>query len=438
MFQNTLGILGAVIALGFMVTIHEFGHFLAARYFGVRVDVFSFGFGTRLFGVKRGDTDYRVSILPLGGYVRMAGDNASEERTGAPDEFLSKPRWNRVIILLAGPAMNILTAIIIFAFYFGGVSRQPAYVDKPVIVAGISAGSAAERAGIEPGDHLVAINGAQNPTWERAHYEAAFTIPGNSVPITVDRNGQVIPATVISSMDDFDMFGYPAETVTVDTVTPGSPAYRAGLKPGDRIVSFGGTPIQSWYQFTQLVKQRQDHPSEMAISRSGHPMQLVVHPLKMDPGDGIVRWSMGFTYRPEIEQSDRGVLDSVGFSLWFNERLSRQMIDLVGQLFVGKASLKEVQGPLGIVTTSGRAARAGFKSLIFVMALISLNLGVLNLLPIPILDGGHIVMLAVETTLRHDLSLKAKERFLQVGFVFILVVFAIVMYNDVLRLFQHS
>jgi regulator of sigma E protease len=438
MFQNTLDILGAVVALGFMVTIHEFGHFLAARYFGVRVDVFSFGFGTRLFGVKRGNTDYRVSLLPLGGYVRMAGDNASEERTGAPDEFLSKPRWNRAIILLAGPAMNVLTSIIIFAFVYGGISQQPSFYERPVVVGGVSSGSAAEHAGIQPGDQLVNINGARNPTWQRAHLEATFTIPGNSVPVTIDRGGQIISGAVISSMDDFDMFGYPDEAVTVDAVNPGSPASRAGLKPGDQIVSFNGTPIQGWYQFTQLVKQREDRPSQMGISRGGHSMQLLVHPLKMDPGDGLIRWSIGFNRVIPTEQVDTGVLDSIGFSLWFNERLGKQMISLVGQLFVGRASLKEVQGPLGIVTTSGRAVRAGFKSLIFVMAYISLNLCIINLLPIPILDGGHILMLAVEASLRHDLSLRAKERFLQVGFVFILVVFAIVMYNDVLRLFQHS
>jgi regulator of sigma E protease len=405
------------------------------------VDVFSVGFGTRLFGLKRGNTDYRVSILPLGGYVRMAGDNASEERTGAPDEFLSKPRWNRVVILLAGPAMNMLTAIVIFAFYFGGVSQQYTYLDKPAVVASVPNGSAAERAGILPGDRIVDINGAQNPTWERAQYEAGFTIPGNAVSITIDRGGQLIPATVISSMDASDMFGYPAEPavpLTVETVTPGMPAERAGLKPGDTIVSFNGTPIENWYQFTQLVKQREDHPSQIVVSRGGHPIQLLLHPRKMDPGDGLVRWSMGFTRHVNTEQMDRGILDSIGFSVWFNARLSKQMIDSVGELFVGRASLKEFQGPIGIVATSGRAAHEGFRSLVFFMALISLNLGVLNLLPIPILDGGHIAMLAVESTLRHDLSLRAKERFLQAGFVFILVVFAIVMYNDVLRLFQHS
>jgi regulator of sigma E protease len=441
MFQNTLGILGAIIALGFMVTIHEFGHFLAARYFGVRVDVFSFGFGTRLFGVKRGNTDYRVSILPLGGYVRMAGDNASEERTGAPDEFMSKPRWNRVVILLAGPAMNVITSIVIFAFLFGGVTSQPAFYDKPVVVAGVSKGSAAERAGIQAGDQLVNINGAQNPTWERAQLEAGFTIPGNPIPITIDRSGQLVSTSVVSSMDGLDMFGYPAEPdglVTVETVSPGSPADRAGLKPADKIVSYNGIPIQSWYQFTQLVKQREGLPGQLVISRGGHPMQLLVHPMKMDLGDGPVRWAVGFTHHLDTERADKGILDSIGFSAWFNARLSRQMVSLVGQLFVGRASLKQVQGPLGIVTASGRAARDGFKNLMFMVGLISLNLGVLNLLPIPILDGGHIVMLAVESSLRHDLSLKAKERFLQVGFVFILVVFAIVMYNDVLRLFQHS
>jgi len=438
MFQSTLDIIGAIIALGFMVTIHEFGHFLAARYFGVRVDTFSFGFGPRLFGIKRGDTDYRISALPLGGYVRMAGDNASEERTGAPDEFLAKPRWNRVIILLAGPAMNILTAVVIFAFYFGGVSQQPTYYSQPVLVGGVNAGSAAERAGIQIGDRLININGVENPNWDRAVFEAGFTIPGNEVPVTIDRGGQVIPTEVVSSMDGFDMFGYPVDPVVVRAITPGSPASRAGLKPGDQITSFDGESIQSLYQLMQVLKRGGDRPGELGILRAGHPMQFPIHPSKTDIGYGVPQWSIGITSVANTQQIHRSPFDSIGLSLWFNGRLSEQMASLVGQLFIGKASLKEVQGPLGIVTTSGRAARAGFRSLVFVMALISLNLCIINLLPIPIFDGGHIMMIGVETALRHDLSLKAKERFLQVGFVFILVVFAVVMYNDVLRLFQHS
>jgi len=439
MLGTIVSITGALIALGFMVLIHEFGHFLVARYFDVRVDVFSIGFGTRLFGIKRGPTDYRVSILPLGGYVRMAGDNISEERTGAADEFLSKPRWQRALIALAGPTMNVLAAIAIMAIHFGGTTQQPIFADQSVIVAGVYKGSSAERAGIQPGDRLVQINGSENPNWDRARWESAFALPGAQIPVTVQRDGQEFSTVVTASQDEFKMFGYPVLPPVVETVAAGAPADRGGLKPGDNILSYDGVPIGSWYQVTDLVSQRHDHPVQVSISRNGHTMNLMVRPEHKDLGDGAgLRWSVGILPHLDSIQRDRGIIDSVSFSLWFNQRLARQMLDLVGQLFVGRVSLKEVQGPVGIVTMSGKAARAGFGSLMSMMALISLNLAVVNLLPFPILDGGHITMLAIEGALRHDLSIKAKERFIQVGFVFILVVFALVMYNDVLRLFQHS
>jgi regulator of sigma E protease len=426
MVGTFLSICGALIALGFMVLIHEFGHFLVARYFDVRVDVFSIGFGTRLFGWKSGPTDYRFSILPLGGYVRMAGDNISEERTGAPDEFLSKPRWQRALIALAGPVMNVIAAIIIMAIHFGGSLPQPPFSDQPVTVAGVYKASPADRAGIQPGDKLVEINGSANPNWDRARWESAFALPGAQIPVTIDRDGQTVSTVVTASQDEFKMFGYPVLTPVIETVAPGSPSERAGLKPGDKFISYDGVPIQSWYQVTDLITQRHDHPIQVMISRSGHAMNLLVKPEFKDLGDGGgVRWSVGMLPHVDMVQKDRGIVDSIAFSLWFNQRLARQMLDLVGQLFVGKVSLKEVQGPVGIVSMSGKAAR------------ISLNLAVVNLLPFPILDGGHITMLAIEGALRHDLSIKAKERFIQVGFVFILVVFALVMYNDVLRLFQH-
>lgn len=438
MVSSTLYILGAIIALGVMVTIHEFGHFLVARYFGVRVDVFSFGFGPRIVGIKRGDTDYRISPLPFGGYVKMAGDNISEERTGAPDEFLSKPRWQRVLIALAGPTMNILTALVIFAIYFSGTMQQPPYFDSPVVVAGVLSSSPADQAGIQPGDRIVAINGAENPTWSRAHWEAFFSTPGDLIPITIDRSGQTVSTSVRSTMFDYQMFGFTQESAVVHDVTAGQAAERAGLKPGDEILSVEGQPIQNPLQVNDIMQHREDKPTNIEISRGGHEEHLVFRASRRDPGDGIVRWVVGFSFKDDRQPRSMGFVDAIGFSAWFSTRFCEQLVHTLGQLFVGRASPKEFLGPIGIVTLSGRAARSGFGSLSYLMALISLNLGVLNLLPIPILDGGHIFVLAIEGALRHDLSMKAKERFIQVGFVFILVVFAFVMYNDVIRLFQHS
>ena len=301
MVGTFLSICGALIALGFMVLIHEFGHFLVARYFDVRVDVFSIGFGTRLFGWKSGPTDYRISILPLGGYVRMAGDNISEERTGSPDEFLSKPRWQRALIALAGPVMNVIAAIVIMAIHFGGTLPQPPFADQPVTVAGVYRGSSAERAGIQPGDKLVEINGSANPNWDRARWESAFALPGAQVPVTIERDGQTTSTVVTASQDEFKMFGYPIVPPVIEIVAPNTPAERGGLKPGDKFISYDGVPVQSWYQVTDLISQRHDHPIQVMISRGGHNMNLLVKPEFKDLGDGAggIRWSVGMN--PHID-----------------------------------------------------------------------------------------------------------------------------------------
>jgi regulator of sigma E protease len=433
--------LGAIFALGLIVVIHEFGHFIVARYFGVRVDVFSFGFGPRLLGIKRGPTDYRISALPFGGYVRMAGDNPSEERAGAPDEFLSKPRWQRALIAVAGPFMNCILAVVIYAVMFSGYSLQPIYSDQPMAVAYVHKDSPADKAGIRPGDTLVTLNGAENPTWDRARWEAELSAPNVQIPVTIERQGQLITTSVLATFDQHEMFGYPQDRIVVDLLSPGMPALKAGLRPGDQIVSANGEPIACFAQLTQIIELNEDRPMQFGVLRNGHNDFIQVRPIKKDLGDGFgPRWSIGFSRAMNVvtHTVDRGAVDSIKLSAWYSARMSQQFVVIVGQLFVGKASPKEFLGPLGIVTISGRVARHGIGNLSRLMALISLNLAVLNLLPIPILDGGHILMLTVEGLLRHDLSLKTKERFIQVGFVFILIIFAFVMYNDVLRLFTHS
>src|SRR5579862_2004149 len=214
-----------------MVLVHEWGHFVIARLFGVRVEVFSIGFGPRLFGVKRGPTDYRLSALPLGGYVRMAGDNPAEERRGDPDEFLSKPRWQRALIALAGPTTNFLMAVVLTAVLFMHGGEEPDYADKPVVIAGVMKDSAAAKAGIQAGDRVAALGSIKNPTWDRLVREFALSGPGHSEPLTIDRNGQTVAVTVPSdSQQPFAAVGYPGEPVVIGAVSPGLAAEKAGLQ----------------------------------------------------------------------------------------------------------------------------------------------------------------------------------------------------------------
>jgi len=429
------GIIAVAIGLGVMVLVHEWGHFVVARFFGVRVEVFSIGFGPRLFGVRRGPTDYRISALPLGGYVRMAGDNPAEERRGDPDEFLSKPRWQRCLIALAGPTTNFLMAVVLTAALFVHGGEQPSYADKPVAIAGVVKGSPADKAGIEAGDRIVGFDGVNNPTWDRVALELALSAPGHSLPVKIDRNGQLLTTSVQSEPQPFNALGYPAEPVVVGAVAPNLPALHAGLKEGDVIVAANGQHLDAPSQFSELVQRNGGNPMTLDLLRNGEPLSLQLTPMWGDPGDGMPRWEIGITFRFVTSPKRYSPPAALWKATQFHIVLANKLIYLVGQLFTGKVSLKQVQGPLGIVQESSRAAKRGFGDLISLMALVSLNLGILNLLPIPILDGGHILMLGIEGLLRHDLSLRIKERFVTVGMVFLLLIFLIVMYNDVLRLF---
>jgi regulator of sigma E protease len=428
------GVIAVAIGLGVMVLVHEWGHFVVARLFGVRVEVFSIGFGPRIWGVRRGPTDYRLSILPLGGYVRMAGDNPAEERRGDPDEFLSKPRWQRVLIALAGPTTNFLLAVVLTAGLFMMGGEQPSYADKAVVIAGVMKDSAAQKTGIQAGDRIVSFGGVKNPTWDRVALELALSPPGREKPVVVERNGQPVSLTVTSEPQPFAVLGYPPEPVVIGMISPGLPAEKAGLAANDTIVSVDGEKLDSPYQLSDLIQRSQGHSLALEVLRAGAIQKTTITPIWGNP-DGNPRWEIGITYHFATSPRQYSLPTAAVKATEFHVILATKLIYVVGQLFTGRVSLTQVQGPLGIVQASSQAAKRGFGDVISLMALVSLNLGILNLLPIPILDGGHILMLGIEGLLRHDISLKIKERVVTVGMVFLLLVFLMVMYNDVLRLF---
>jgi regulator of sigma E protease len=438
-FQSFLVDLVTVsIVLGIMIFVHEWGHFAAAKLCGVRVDVFSLGFGPRLFGVKRGDTDYRLSALPFGGYVRMAGDNPLEERTGAGYEFLSRPRWQRVIIAIAGPAMNFVLALVILwgLFWRLGIP-SPVYEHQPADIVAVPQTTPAS--GVQAGDRIVAVNGVPSPTWKGVYAEFEKAKPGSLMTIAVSRSGanQIITATVPEHLASPDtLFGYPPLPAVIADVEPGTPADRTGLKPGDTIVAMNGKPIITWPQLVEGVHQSGGHPVQFQVLRDGQNIEFDITPMQGMDVDGQPVWQVGVASDAK-EDYVRQPFFSAGKEAAASTVAGIHQIGqvLVG-LFSGKVSIRQLAGPVGIARISGEAAKRGPAILLGFMAVISLNLGLLNLLPIPILDGGHILMLAIEGILRRDLSITVKERFVQVGLVFLLGIFAFVMYSDILKAVQ--
>jgi regulator of sigma E protease len=429
-----------------MVLIHEWGHFIVARMCGVRVDVFSIGFGPRLFGWKKGPTDYRVSALPLGGYVRMAGQDLSEvdsgdkPPTGAPDELMSKPRWQRALISFAGPAVNLLFPIFLLTglYSVAGVP-YPAYLDAPVRVTSMPPNAEVPPTLLKAGDTVLSINGTATPNWEQALLALSKVGAGSTVKMDVDESGarRTIEIPLKDVSDPSRILGYAPIRPIIDQVAPGTPADRAGLREGDAITAVNGNKIEYWEQFRQATQLSNGQPMTLDLTRQGQPVHLMVTPKRGAADTDEKVYQIGVLPRDETAYKHVSFSDSVRLSGTKTVESILQTVDVVGKLFSGRVSIKQLQGPVGISHLAGQAVRRGPLDVISLMVVISINLGILNLLPIPILDGGNILLLGIEGIMRRDLSLSFKERFVQVGLVFLLVIFAIVMYNDILRQMVH-
>jgi regulator of sigma E protease len=427
-----------VAVLGFMILIHELGHFMAAKLFGVRVLVFSLGFGKRLFGFKRGDTDYRVSALPFGGFVKMAGDDPAEVREGDPGEFLARPRWQRFVVVVMGPAMNALLAVGLLTGLYRYHFQKPAYQEQAARVGDVEPDSPAARVGVLPGDLIVRLDGVANPKWEDVEVKILTTV-GEALPVELLRDGQTLKLSLTPQARGPSRVGdagwFPYVPGTIEMVDPGLPASQLGLKLGDQIVGVEGRKVFFWPRLTYLIQSGNGREMELTIRREGKDFTVRVKPVLSEvSGEKMWRIGVGFRSNVVVQQLPWG--KAITASLRDNLRNSLATFEVLRKILTRRMSARSLSGPIGIAQLSGEMYRAGITELLMFVSFISLQLSIFNLLPIPILDGGVIFLLLIEGLMRRDLSLEVKERFAQVGIVFLLLLAVFVMYNDILKTFR--
>jgi len=429
--------------LGPLVVFHEFGHFIVAKLLKIRVDVFSVGFGPRLIGKKFGDTDYRISAIPLGGYVKMKGENLDEELTGDKDEFMSHPKSHRFLVAIAGPAFNVFLAILIpmvavmIGITVSKVSLEPALVGK------VEAGSPADAAGIKAGDLIVEYGGNSSPKWRDVN-DQTLTSTGEPVSVVVERQGQRIPLTMSPKVIDIggekqgDSGLLPARPhpPVIGALVEGMPADKAGIKVGDKILSINGETIHDFYQAQRIINSSAGKELALTMERDGKSFNLNATPAG-DEKSGIGK--LGFAPDEEkVIQTERNPFKAFNFAISENRRIIVLTFTVFGQAFKGKRNVGDsVAGPIRIAQYSSAVVQSrDWYTILAFMALLSLNLGIFNLFPIPVLDGGLIFMLGMESVLGwfgRTLTLGIKEKMMQVGFVILLLLMGFVIYNDVIH-----
>jgi regulator of sigma E protease len=424
-----------LVLIGVMIMIHELGHFWAARFFDVKVEAFSFGFGPRLFGFRRGETDFRFSAILFGGYVKMAGEQPGDEQASDPRSFQAKPRWQRLIIAFAGPFMNIVLAVgVLTGLYMVRFEKAPAAASEGVVGL-VLPGSAAAEAGIREGDRIVSIDGIDHPTWEDISMKELFH-PGRPLRVAIQRDGAELEVTVTPKVDERTQVGAAGwaepNEIQIGDVEPGKAASAAGLKSGDLLVSVNEHPIRSATKLRELVKASEGRPVEVVYSRDRVHRTVIVTPSR-GKIDGKETWVIGVSMGPKLTIVQLGFVDAFRESVRQNAKFATMIYQVLRNILERRMSPKSLEGPIRIAQLSGNAARQGPMMFLGLMAMVSLNLAIFNLLPIPILDGGLILMLLVEMVIRKDLSLQLKEAVIKVGFVFLMILVVFVLYNDIAK-----
>jgi regulator of sigma E protease len=435
-----------LLVLGLMVLVHEFGHFIVAKWCGVRVETFAIGFGKRIIGFRSGGTDYQINILPLGGYVKMAGEIPGEEVSNDPGELNNHPRWQRMLIAVAGPVANFLLAFGLMVGVCMTHYEVNQYESGPAVTDYISPDSPVAKTGIQTGDTIVSFDGIENPNWDDVLNEAALNL-NRSVPLSFVHDGNRVNAnlqisTTATSPDQFDPFSLgfvpkmQATPVKVSALVAGTPADRAGLKPDDEIVSINSLAVHSVPALLAYMQDQKGKPAILDVLRDGRHIAIPITPELSDSGDGTKAYRLGFQYVPPpvtVEKLPLG--KSAKFAWTFSKKSSRLILDVLKGMFERHISVKSLSGPIGIAQVVHQAAEMkGWMPLVQTVAGISINLGMFNLLPFPILDGGMIFLLLIESAFRRDLPMPIKERIYQVAFVCILLFAAMVIFNDITKL----
>ena len=429
-----LTLLAFVLVVGTLVVVHEFGHYLAARFIGVRVETFSIGFPPNIYRRRVGDTEWTIGLLPLGGYVKMAGD-APGHGGSDPAELQNRTRGERLAILFAGPAMNFVLAVAILAgLFYVGMDRRMGLSDPPVI-SYVAEASPADLGGLRAGDRILTIAGEPVSDWRTA-MEQIIVRPDQEVVIGVERGGAPRQVSVTVESRGPDAIGYagiaPPAPPIIGSVFPGSPAEAAGILPDDLIVRLDGAPVGSTNEVAAFVRSAGIREISLGIERAGREITIPVTPeLTEDPdgGEAVPRVGVGFR-APFRRVRAESVPDAFREAVAETVRWGGLTVGQLARVVRGQGSPRQFSGPIGIAQASGEALRRGPADILLLMAILSLSLGVLNLLPIPVLDGGQIAVLLVESAARRDLSLGVRKALMVAGAAFMLLVFVLVIYLD--------
>ena len=428
-----------LVLIGIMIVIHELGHYWAARYFDVKIDAFAIGFGPRLFGIRRGETDWKVCAIPFGGYVKMAGSE-HEENSQDPRGFMNKPRWQRMIIAIAGPLMNIILALVLMAVLFSMQFPKAVFMDQAAKIGSIVPDSAAAKAGVHVGDTIVRIEDQANPTWSDVNLASLENI-NRPVSLVLSRDGQTVPLQITPKHTDatgLESLGWqPDSDVIVGRVDPDLDAARQGLKTGDQVVSINGDPVRAPFALVDKVRNSKGEPLTIVYRRAGKDATVIVKPLsKKIPEIPNAVFMIGVVATPVTRNVKLSPIEAIKESASFNWKNASLIYSVLRSIFEARLSPKTIEGPVRMAQMSRQAAKEGFDSYISLMSGVSLNLAIFNLLPIPILDGGVILMLLIEMVARRDLSLRLKEMVFTVSFVFLISLVAFVLYNDIQKVLK--
>ena len=420
-----------VIVFGILVFVHEFGHFFMAKLMKVRVEVFSWGYGKRLFGFKKGETDYRISLVPMGGYVRFSGEEAFDKKKElAPHDFMAKKRWQRFLVLVMGSIMNIFLAVVlVFIISMVGVTIAEYLEQKPVI-GWIEPGSPAERANLKIGDEILSINNKKTKTW--IDVELAVGIkPKRLINLEIKRGDEVFRVKLMTESKTRIEMGYAgffAEIFTlVIMVYPDFPAEKAGLKAGDILLAINGKSVY-FHRFLEIIKKNPGKELEFLVEREGKALTLHITP-RLEGKVGIIGIQPGM----KSEVRKYGLFSAAARSIKENTKLTFVLINFVKDLIIGEASARQIGGPIEIANISYVFFRLGFLPMMGLIAFISLQLGIINLFPVPVLDGGQILVLGLEGLFRRDFSLKIKQIVMQIGFAILIFLIVFVILNDIAR-----